>query len=98
MVKVVRYRTVRLCCTHYLAHAVSWLTRTLAVARRCVSPSLRFAEEQSILADKVAVLRQILRERPQDRNALEEEIEWESTARRQAVYYARPGPQRENHR
>ena len=59
--------------------------------------SLR-SEEQSILADKVAVLRQILRERPQDRNALEEEIEWESTARRQAVYYARPGPQRENHR
>ena len=43
----------------------------------------------SILADKIAVLRQILRERPQDRNALEEEIEWESTARRQAVYYAR---------
>src|SRR5258708_30270643 len=50
--------------------------------------SLR-SEEQSILADKIAVLRQILRERPQDRNALEEEIEWESTARRQAVYYAR---------
>src|SRR5258708_18520948 len=49
--------------------------------------SLR-SEEQSILADKIAVLRQILRERPQDRNALEEEIEWESTARRQAVYYA----------
>src|SRR5258708_10362105 len=50
--------------------------------------SLR-SEEQSILADKIAVLRQILRERPEDRNALEEEIEWESTARRQAVYYAR---------
>src|SRR5258708_39881404 len=49
--------------------------------------SLR-SEEQSILADKIAVLRQILRERPQDRNALEEEIEWESTARRQAGYYA----------
>jgi two-component system, OmpR family, heavy metal sensor histidine kinase CusS len=50
--------------------------------------SLR-SEEQSTLADKIAVLRQILRERPEDRNALEEEIEWESTARRQAVYYAR---------
>src|SRR5260370_21941036 len=50
--------------------------------------SLR-SEEQSILADKIAVLRQILRERPQDRNALEEEIEWESTARRQAGYYSR---------
>ena len=53
-----------------------------------LAQSLR-SEEQSILADKVAVVRQILRERPQDRNALEEEIEWESTARRQAVYYAR---------
>jgi two-component system, OmpR family, heavy metal sensor histidine kinase CusS len=50
--------------------------------------SLR-SEEQSTLVDKIAVLRQILRERPEDRNALEEEIEWESTARRQAVYYAR---------
>src|SRR5580704_3699368 len=47
------------------------------------------SEEQSTLADKIAVLRQILRERPEDRNALEEEIEWESAARRQAVYYAR---------
>jgi two-component system, OmpR family, heavy metal sensor histidine kinase CusS len=50
--------------------------------------SLR-SEEQSTLADKIAVLRQILRERPEDRNALEEEIEWESAARRQVVYYAR---------
>jgi hypothetical protein len=41
------------------------------------------------LADKIAVLRQILRERPEDRNALEEEIEWESAARRQAMYCAR---------
>src|SRR5260221_4459817 len=47
------------------------------------------SEEESTLADKIAVLRQILRERPEDRNALEEEIEWESTARRQAGYYAR---------
>jgi hypothetical protein len=50
--------------------------------------SLR-SEAQSTLADKIAVLRQILREHPEDRNALEEEVEWESTARRQAVYYAR---------
>ncbi|HET9378972.1 MAG TPA: heavy metal sensor histidine kinase [Chthoniobacterales bacterium] len=50
--------------------------------------SLR-SEAQSTLADKIAVLRQILRERPEDRNALQEEVEWESTARRQAVYYAR---------
>jgi two-component system heavy metal sensor histidine kinase CusS len=50
--------------------------------------SLR-SEEENILADKIAVLRQILRERPEDRNALEEEIEWESAARRQAVYFSR---------
>jgi two-component system, OmpR family, heavy metal sensor histidine kinase CusS len=50
--------------------------------------SLR-TEEKSTLADKIAVLRQILRERPEDRGALQEEIEWESAARRQAVYYAR---------
>jgi two-component system heavy metal sensor histidine kinase CusS len=53
-----------------------------------LAQSLR-SEEQSTLADKIAVLRQILHERPEDRNALEEEIEWESAARRQAVYYAR---------
>jgi two-component system, OmpR family, heavy metal sensor histidine kinase CusS len=47
------------------------------------------SEEQNVLADKIAVLRQIVRERPNDRNALEEEVEWESTARRQAVFYAR---------
>jgi two-component system heavy metal sensor histidine kinase CusS len=50
--------------------------------------SLR-SEERNTLADKIAVLRQILHERPEDRNALEEEVEWESTARRQSVYYAR---------
>jgi two-component system heavy metal sensor histidine kinase CusS len=50
--------------------------------------SLR-TEEQSTLADKIAVIRQIMRERPEDRNALQEEIEWESAARREAVYYAR---------
>jgi two-component system heavy metal sensor histidine kinase CusS len=50
--------------------------------------SLR-SEEQSTLGDKIAVLRQILRERPENRNALEEEVEWESSARRQTAYYAR---------
>jgi hypothetical protein len=44
MMKVVECRTVSLCCTHYLANAVSWLTRPLAIARRRVSPSLRLAE------------------------------------------------------
>jgi two-component system, OmpR family, heavy metal sensor histidine kinase CusS len=47
------------------------------------------SEEQNVLADKIAVLRQIVRERPDDRDALREEVEWESTARRQAVFYAR---------
>jgi two-component system heavy metal sensor histidine kinase CusS len=47
------------------------------------------SEEQNVLADKIAVLRQIVRERPEDHNALEEEVEWESVARRQSVYYAR---------
>jgi two-component system, OmpR family, heavy metal sensor histidine kinase CusS len=34
-------------------------------------------------------MRQILRERPNDREALEEEVQWESTARSQSVYYSR---------
>jgi hypothetical protein len=50
-----------------------------------LAESLR-SEAQSTLADKIAVIRQILRQHPADRNALEEEVEWESTARRQAVY------------
>jgi hypothetical protein len=42
MMKVVECRTVSLCCTHYLANAVSWLTRPLPIARRRVSPYLAF--------------------------------------------------------
>src|SRR5271167_1211262 len=41
------------------------------------------------LTDKISVMRQILRERPNDREALEEEVQWESTARSQSVYYSR---------
>ncbi|MBV8969778.1 MAG: heavy metal sensor histidine kinase [Verrucomicrobia bacterium] len=46
-------------------------------------------EAKHLVADKIAVLRQIVRERPTDRDALEEEVAWESSARREAVYYAR---------
>ncbi|MGO8814598.1 MAG: heavy metal sensor histidine kinase [Terriglobia bacterium] len=41
------------------------------------------------LADKVQVLRTILRERPDDRDALREEIELESSARRYEQFYVR---------
>ena len=44
---------------------------------------------RNTLADKISVMRQILRERPNDREALEEEVQWESTARSQSVYYSR---------
>ena len=41
------------------------------------------------LADKVHVLRTILRERPDDRDALREEVELESAARRYEQFYVR---------
>ena len=44
---------------------------------------------RNTVADKISVMREILRERPNDREALEEEVQWESTARRQSVYYSR---------
>jgi two-component system, OmpR family, heavy metal sensor histidine kinase CusS len=44
---------------------------------------------RNTLADKISVMRQILRERPNDQEALEEEVQWESTARRRSVYYSR---------
>lgn len=44
---------------------------------------------RNTLADKISVMRQILRERPNDQEALEEEVQWESTARLQSVYYSR---------
>jgi two-component system, OmpR family, heavy metal sensor histidine kinase CusS len=46
-------------------------------------------EGRAVLADKVAVLREIIRERPHNRAALEEEVEWESAARKHATYYGR---------
>ena len=42
-------------------------------------------DARNTLADKISVIRQILRERPNDQEALEEEVQWESTARRQSV-------------
>ncbi|MBV9488752.1 MAG: heavy metal sensor histidine kinase, partial [Verrucomicrobia bacterium] len=47
------------------------------------------AEGRAVLADKIAVLREIVRERPHDRAALEEEIKWESAARKHATFYGR---------
>src|SRR5260370_38219462 len=44
---------------------------------------------RNTLADKISVMRQILSERPNDQEALEEEVQWESTARRRSVYYSR---------
>jgi two-component system, OmpR family, heavy metal sensor histidine kinase CusS len=46
-------------------------------------------DARNTLTDKISVMREILRERPNDREALEEEVQWESTARRQSVYYSR---------
>ena len=47
------------------------------------------ADARNTLADKISVMRQILRERPNDQEALEEEVQWESIARRESVYYSR---------
>jgi two-component system, OmpR family, heavy metal sensor histidine kinase CusS len=46
-------------------------------------------DARNTLADKISVMREILRERPNDQEGLEEEVQWESTARRQSVYYSR---------
>jgi two-component system heavy metal sensor histidine kinase CusS len=47
------------------------------------------ASSRNTVADKISVMRDILRERPNDHDALEEEVQWESTARHQSVYYSR---------
>ena len=46
-------------------------------------------QDRDTLSDKIAVLRDILIERPGDDEALKEEVEWESSARKHVVYYAR---------
>jgi two-component system, OmpR family, heavy metal sensor histidine kinase CusS len=45
--------------------------------------------DRNTLSDKISVMREILRERPNDQEALEEEVQWESTSRRRSVYYSR---------
>jgi two-component system heavy metal sensor histidine kinase CusS len=44
---------------------------------------------RNTLADKISVMQEILSERPNDQEALQEEVQWESTARRRSVYYSR---------
>ncbi len=46
-------------------------------------------EDNEFLVDKIYVLRAIVRERPGNREALEEEVKWEGKARLFARYYAR---------
>jgi len=45
--------------------------------------------DRNAVADKISVMREILRERPDDREGLEEEVQLESTARHQSAYYGR---------
>jgi two-component system heavy metal sensor histidine kinase CusS len=46
-------------------------------------------EDLELLADKINVMRVILRERAEDMGPLKEELEWESAARRYNKYYGR---------
>jgi hypothetical protein len=46
-------------------------------------------EDDEFLADKVHVLRALLRERPGDSRMLEEEVQWEPAARRYGQVYVR---------
>ncbi len=46
-------------------------------------------EDNQFLVDKIHVLRVVLKERPDDPDALREEVEWEVAARRFEKYYAR---------
>lgn len=51
-------------------------------------------ENKEFLTDKIHVLRIVLKERPDDWDALREEVEWETSARRFEKYYARIQDQR----
>lgn len=46
-------------------------------------------EDSQFLMDKINVLRVLLRERPNDPGALQEEVQWEGSARQASKYYAR---------
>jgi two-component system, OmpR family, heavy metal sensor histidine kinase CusS len=72
----------------YAAITIALLSISGACLYWCLKASLD-ENARSTLADKISVLRQILRERPDDEEALEEEVKWESTARHQSVFYGR---------
>ncbi|MBV8813092.1 MAG: heavy metal sensor histidine kinase [Verrucomicrobia bacterium] len=72
----------------YAAITIALLSISGACLYWCLKVSLD-ENARSTLADKISVLRQILRERPDDEEALEEEVKWESTARHQSVFYGR---------
>ena len=47
-------------------------------------------EDDQFLVDTVQIMRAVLRERPNDIAALQQEVDWEGAARRYARVYVRP--------
>ncbi|MBV8640920.1 MAG: heavy metal sensor histidine kinase [Verrucomicrobia bacterium] len=72
----------------YTASAAAILCAASAFLYWVLRENLR-AEDRDTVADKIAVLRNILEERSDNLDALKEEVQWESTARKHSVYYAR---------
>jgi two-component system, OmpR family, heavy metal sensor histidine kinase CusS len=72
----------------YAAITIALLSLVSAFLYFSLKDSLQVSDRNTI-ADKISVMRQILRERPNDQEALEEEVQWESTARQSSVYYSR---------
>ena len=83
--------------TRSIARRLTWLYGWTTLAIFALAAGLLYwdlksnLEEhaQALLAAKVNILRIILRERPNDLEALREEVEWESAARRDSKYYTR---------
>jgi hypothetical protein len=69
----------------YTASAAAILCAASAFLYWVLRDNLR-AEDRDTVADKIAVLRNILEERSDNLDALKEEVQWESTARKHAVY------------
>src|SRR5579884_3582922 len=74
----------------------AWYTLTALLLTFCTAAILYWAltsnmgrENDLFLADKVHVLRAILRDRPNDFSALREEVELESAARRYEQFFVR---------
>ncbi len=74
----------------------AWYALTSLLLTSCTAAALYWAltanmnrEDDLFLADKVHVLRAILRDRPDDVSALKEEVELESAARRYEQFYVR---------